>query len=156
MGALQYAGVHTRPDICAKIGEVQAPVTKACVSDLAAVRLCMKQKPIQRLLPIHPKDFTLCAFSDASFLSSKHSKAVYSSSGDPCFCNHTLNLGKSEIRSSTCSLVKQKVSRSTLSAEAVALSTTVDRLLWLRILWAWLEDPGCERSSPEEVLRGRE
>ena len=34
IGALQYAGVHTRPDLCAKIGEVQASVTKATVADL--------------------------------------------------------------------------------------------------------------------------
>ena len=34
VGALQYAGVHTRPDLCAKIGEVQASVTKATVADL--------------------------------------------------------------------------------------------------------------------------
>lgn len=44
--------------------------------------------------------------------------------------------------------------RSTLGAEAAALSTTVDRLLWLRMLWAWLEDPDGEWSNPEEVLEG--
>ena len=45
-----------------------------------------------------------------------------------------------------------RVVRSTLSAEAAALSNTVDRLLWLRMLWAWVEDPECEWGSPEEVL----
>ena len=43
--------------------------------------------------------------------------------------------------------------RSTLSAAAAALSNTVDRLLWLGMLWAWIEDPECEWGSPEEVLQ---
>lgn len=46
--------------------------------------------------------------------------------------------------------------RSTLGAEA-ALSNfnSVDRLLWLRMMWAWLSDPSCEWSSPEKVLQGQ-
>ena len=31
VGVLQYAAVNTRPDIAAKVGEVQARVTRACV-----------------------------------------------------------------------------------------------------------------------------
>ena len=39
-----------------------------------------------------------------------------------------------------------------MGAEAVALSGNVDRLLWLRILWQWLNNPSIEWQSPEKVL----
>ena len=34
VGALQYAAVHTRPDISAKVGELQSAVCKATVAEL--------------------------------------------------------------------------------------------------------------------------
>ena len=34
VGALQYAAVHTRPDLAAKVGELQSSVPKATVNDL--------------------------------------------------------------------------------------------------------------------------
>ena len=34
MGALQYAAVNTRPDVAAKVGEVQSKVTRARIEDL--------------------------------------------------------------------------------------------------------------------------
>ena len=45
------------------------------------------------------------------------------------------------------------VVRSTLSAEATALSGSLDRLSWLRILWAWLCNPSINWTDPAEVLR---
>ena len=46
-----------------------------------------------------------------------------------------------------------RVTRSTLGAESVALSGAVDRLLWLRILWAWLQSFEVKWQQPEEALQ---
>ena len=45
-----------------------------------------------------------------------------------------------------------RVTRSTLGAEAIALSGAVDRLLWIRLLWEWLNNPEVDWRSPEEAL----
>ena len=40
---------------------------------------------------------------------------------------------------------------STLSAEATALSSTLDQLTWIRVYWAWLIDPKIAWQKPETV-----
>ena len=45
-----------------------------------------------------------------------------------------------------------RVTRSALGAEAIALSGTVDRLLWIRLLWDWLSNSEVGWGKPEEVL----
>ena len=45
----------------------------------------------------------------------------------------------------------QRVVTSTLSAEATALSTTLDQLTWIRVYWAWLIDPRISWQKPETV-----
>lgn len=47
-----------------------------------------------------------------------------------------------------------RVFRRTLSAEATALSGTLDRVSWLRILWAWLCNPAIDISDPSTILKG--
>lgn len=157
IGALQYAGVHTRPDLCAKIGEVQASVTRATIADLMQCNRILheaKSHPVSLMvLPIEPKRVTFCAFSDASFLSSKHSTAHQ---GTLVFTTtpEILENKRAVVAPVAWSSKKvPRVVRSTLSAEAAALSNSVDRLLWLRMLWAWVEDPDCEWGSPEDVLQ---
>ena len=46
-----------------------------------------------------------------------------------------------------------RVVRSTLGAEAVALSNTVDRLSWIRVFWAWMKDSRTKWQSPEKLLQ---
>ena len=79
VGALQYAAVHTRPDISAKEGELQSMVCKATVAELITANKVLsesKQHPVSLMvLPIAPQDVTYCAFSDASFLSNKQNSA---------------------------------------------------------------------------------
>ena len=41
---------------------------------------------------------------------------------------------------------------STLAAETVALSTTLDQLSWLRLYWSWLHDPTVQWKQPEAAL----
>ena len=45
-----------------------------------------------------------------------------------------------------------RVVTSTLSAEAMALSHTLDRLSFIRICWEWLKDPSIDCANPEAVL----
>ena len=46
-----------------------------------------------------------------------------------------------------------RVVRSTLSAEATALSGTLDRVSWLRVMWAWLRNPSTDWTNPSEILQ---
>ena len=156
VGALQYAAVHTRPDLSAKIGEIQAVVTKATVGDLILGNKVLheaKTHPVSLMvLPIQPDHVTLCAFSDASFLSGKNSNAHQ---GTLIFVTSPEILANQKAVVAPIAWTSKKVARvvrSTLSAEAAALSNTVDRLLWIRMLWAWISNPDCEWSSPEKVL----
>ena len=48
-----------------------------------------------------------------------------------------------------------RVVRSTLGAEAAALSNSADRLLWIRVLWSTLLDPDCDWTKPEEMLSSK-
>ena len=148
IGALQYASVHSRPDISAKVGEVQATVMKATVAELIQCNKILheaKSHPVSlMILPIAPSEVTLCAFSDASFMSSRHSTAHQ---GTLIFTTTPSMLENQKAIVAPIAWSSKKVPRvvrSTLSAEAAALSNTVDRLLWLRMLWAWVKDPECE------------
>ena len=79
IGALQYASVHSRPDISAKVGELQSAVTKARVKDLLLANKVLqeaKENPVTLMvLPVDPTTVTFCAFSDASFASTKENTA---------------------------------------------------------------------------------
>eukprot|EP00435_Cladocopium_sp_Y103_P049059 s1658_g14.t1 len=79
VGALQYAAVHSRPDIAAKVGELQSAVNRATVAELIQANRVLaeaKQHKVSLMvLPIKPEALTFCAFSDASFLSGKQSCA---------------------------------------------------------------------------------
>ena len=47
----------------------------------------------------------------------------------------------------------QKVVTSTLSAETMSLSSTLDQLSWLKLFWAWLLDSRTKWDRPEETLK---
>ena len=75
-GSLQFAAVHSRPDLCAKVGQLQASIPKGKVSDLLEGNRILyegKQHPVCVLIvPIPLRDVTFCAFSDASFATAKN------------------------------------------------------------------------------------
>ena len=156
MGALQYAAVHTRPDISAKVGELQSAVCKATVAELVAANRVLyeaKQNPVSLMvLPIAPEDVTFCAFSDASFLSNKQNCAHQ---GTLIFATTPQLLeNKRAIVAPVAWTSKRipRVVRSTLGAEAAALCNSVDRLMWIRVLWAWMRNPLCNWRQPEQLL----
>lgn len=157
IGALQYAAVHTRPDISAKVGELQSCVNKAKVEDLILGNRILheaKTNPVSiMVLPIAPEHVTYCAFSDASFMSGKSEVAHQ---GTLIFVTTPEMLANKKAVVAPIAWTSKgipRVVRSTLSAEAAALSNTIDRLLWLRILWAWMCNPECQWSDPEKVLQ---
>ena len=157
VGALQHAAVHARPDIAVKVGELQASVPRATVENLIlASRLLHEAKSNSVTLmtvPISVDRLSFCAFSDASFLPGKEK---FAHQGRLVFATtpELLENKKSEVAPvAWISMKIHRVTRSTLGAEAIALSGAVDRLLWIRLLWEWINNPAIDRGSPEEALQ---
>ena len=156
IGALQYAAVNTRPDISAKVGEIQSKVTRAKVEDLLVVNRVLHEAKTHHvclhILPIPLYETTFCAFSDASFATNKEA-----SSRQGCLIFATgAALLNNEV-GIVCPIAWSsrkipRVVRSTLSAEAVALSGALDRLSWIRLLWEWTKDPSINIAAPEQIL----
>ncbi|CAL1166254.1 unnamed protein product [Cladocopium goreaui] len=114
-----------------------------------------KSKPVNLMIvPIAESKVTFCAFSDASFESgngkpTRQGTLIFTTDG---------NLAKNQ-RTVICPMAWSsrkvpRVVRSTLTAESVALGSTLDRLSWLRVFWEWLKNPGIDWSQPDQVLRG--
>lgn len=105
-----------------------------------------------RLRRIAAEQVTYCAFSDASFLSGTekfaHQGALISATTSEMLDNQRA------VVSPVAWISKKihRVIRSTLGAESVALSGSSDRLLWIRIFWAWLKNPEVEWRNPEDAL----
>ena len=156
IGALQYAAVHTRPDISAKVGELQSRVNACTVEDLGIANKVLaeaKQHPISLMvLPIAVSEVTFCAFSDASFSSVKERAAHQGTLVFATTPNLLENRWTAVAPVAWVSKRLERVVRSTLSAEAAALCNSVDRLMWLRVFWAWMKNPAIEWAKPEQVL----
>eukprot|EP00435_Cladocopium_sp_Y103_P061648 s411_g23.t1 len=156
VGALQYAAVHTRPDLSAKVGELQSSVCRATVAELLLANKVLaeaKQHPVSLMvLPIAPNDVTYCAFSDASFLSNKQNHAHQ---GTLVFATTPELLENRKAVVAPVAWTSKRVPRivrSTLGAEAAALCNSVDRLMWIRVMWAWMRNPDCNWRQPEKLL----
>ena len=129
-GSLQYAAVHTRPDLAAKVGQLQASISKPKAKDLLEANRVLyegKRNEVCLLIaPIPTAKVTFCAFSDASFstatnLAARQGTLTFTTDGE---------LSRNQ-RSVVCPVAwsSKKIPRvvtSTLSAEAVALSATLD------------------------------
>ena len=155
-GSMQYAATQTRPDICAKVGILQSRIPKAKISDLIEANRVLfeaKTHPVSLMVvPIKPSQVAFCAFSDASF---ETKKGDPSRQGTIIFTTDA-GMAKNQL-SVICPIAWSsrkipRVVRSTLSAEASALSSTLDRVSWLRVMWAWLCDPGVDWTNPNEIL----
>ncbi|CAE7909075.1 RE2, partial [Symbiodinium sp. KB8] len=77
VGSLQYAVTHTRPDVAAKLGEVQSQITTGTVQTLlTANRVLREAQEFEQVcvfyLPIPVSNLTFVSFGDASFASSKN------------------------------------------------------------------------------------
>ena len=157
IGSLQYAAVHTRADISAKVGEMQSAVNHATVAQLLEANRILQEakrhKVSLMIVPLQESRVTFCAFSDASFASSNNLTAHQ---GTIIFAttNELLENNSAVVCPIAWSSKKiPRVVRSTLGAEAVALSNTVDRLSWIRVFWAWMKDSRTKWQSPEKLLQ---
>ena len=156
-GSLQYAATQTRPDICAKVGILQSTIPRACIEDLLEANRVLfeaKKHPVSLVVvPIEESRVAFVAFSDASF---ETKKGMSSRQGTIIFTTDA-RMAQNQL-AVICPIAWSsrkipRVIRSTLSAEASALSGTLDRLSWLRIIWAWLRDPSIDWTHPSEVLQ---
>ena len=155
-GSLQYAAVNTRPDLAAKVGEIQSKVTKATVGEMLALNRILHEAKSHaaclHILPIPTSEVTFCAFSDASFATNKDAA---SRQGTIVFAtDRSLENNQVGIVCPIAWSSKRipRVVRSTLSAEAVALSSSLDRLSWIRLFWEWMKHPGSNVMEPAEML----
>lgn len=103
--------------------------------------------------PVSTQDVRFLAFSDASFASKK---APDSHAGSIILTTH-----KDITQNVTCPVSPiswgckkiQKVVTSTLSAETMALTSSLDQLSWLRLFWAWLLDTSIAWQDPTRSLQ---
>ena len=157
VGSLQYAAVHTRPDIASGLSMLQSAVPRATISTLIdANRLLHDAKRHHDtsivIQPIPIDSVRFLAFSDASFASARNPD---SHAGSIILATHSdLNGNKPcSVSPLTWSSRKiQKVVTSTLAAEAVALNSILDQLSWLRLYWAWLLDNSVQWKCPKTAL----
>eukprot|EP00439_Symbiodinium_sp_Y106_P054612 s3577_g7.t1 len=157
VGSLQYAVTHTRPDMAAKLGELQGHTgqrTDPLASQYKVLRETQEQEQVSiHFLPIPPEDITFVSFGDASFASSKnlnpHQGALV------CATDSRLNQNCEAPLSPLTWTSKKipRVARSTLSAEAYATSKAVDMLGWMRALWGVVHVPAFRWQQPEESFR---
>lgn len=139
LGSLQYAAINTRPDLSSKLSFLQSTINHAKIENLMeANRLLHEARKHHEVTitikPIPYTAFRFLAFSDASFSSAtkpdSHAGSIIvgtqSDINQNCQCPISpLTWGCRKI---------QKVVTSTLSAETMALSSTLDQLSWLTVL----------------------
>ena len=156
-GSLQYAAVHTRPDIAAKVGFLQSMVTKGRVKHLLEANKVLHEAKSYAVslmvVPIPEKHVTFCTFSDASFASSKDNNSYQGTLVIATDWRMLQNQKAVIVPVAWASKKISRVVRSTLSAEVVALCGSLDRMSWLRLFWEWIKNPGIDISHPEEVLK---
>ena len=155
-GSLQYAAVHTRPDLAAKCGELQSVVPVATVGDLLLANKVVYEAKTHHvsltIVAIPPTEVTFCGFSDASFATSKSQS---SRQGTLIFATNARLLDNKVAVICPMAWASKKIARvvrSTLSAEAVSLSATLDRLSWIRLFWEWIRNPAIDLTQPDKIL----
>ena len=158
IGSLQYASVHTRPDLASRLSHLQSSINSATSETLLDANKTLHEAKKHSnvsitIQPIACEDLRFLAFSDASFSSKKNPD---SHTGCVIMSTHK------EIGNNTTCLVNpiswgckkiQRVVTSTLAAETVSLSSVLDQLSWIRLCWAWLMDPNVRWQNPEAALR---
>jgi hypothetical protein len=157
VGSLQYAAINTRPDLSSKLSFLQSAINTATIETLQEANRVLHEAKRHHdvtitIRPISPKDFRFMAFSDASFSSANkpdsHAGSIivgtHKDISNNCQCPISpITWGCRKI---------QKVVTSTLSAETMALASTLDHLSWLRLFWAWIHNSQTQWKKPEDML----
>lgn len=156
IGSLQYAAVHTRPDLASSLSFLQSDINKATVATLTAankaLHIAKKHHDVTiKIRPINPRDLRFLALSDASFASKAKPE---SHAGMMILATHKDISQNKACPISPISWGTKKIQRivaSTLSAETSALSTTLNQLTWLRLYWAWVFDQTIKWHDPSNI-----
>ena len=156
-GSLQYAAVHSRPDIATKVAHLQKSIPNARVEHLLMGNKVLNEAKensqvsiIVRPLPLD--EVTFASFGDASFASQQQLRAQQGLFIMAC----TDALAKNETSDFSPIVWNTKqigrVVRSTLSAEAYAMSSSLDKLNWIRVMWGYIRSPKFVWQKPEQSL----
>ena len=157
IGSLQYAAVNTRPDLSSQLSFLQSSINSGTVETLIQANRTLhdakKHHDVSITIhPIAPQDVRFLAFSDASFASKRvpdsHAGMIILTTHKDIV--HNVACPVSPV-SWGCKKI-QKVVTSTLSAETMALTSTLDQLSWLRLFWAWLLDSRTVWQDPTQTL----
>ena len=158
IGSLQYAAVHTRPDISSRLSFLQSDINRAKVSTLVqanqALHEAKKHSDVAiTVKPISIPDIRFLAFSDASFASKGNPN-----SHTGCIIMSTHKNINQNVSCPVSPLVWgckkiQRVVTSTLAAETVSLGTVLDQLSWVKLCWAWTIDDNTPWKKPSQALR---
>jgi hypothetical protein len=157
-GSLQYAAVHSRPDIATRVAYLQKSIPKATVETLLEGNRTLKEAQkfsdtsiIVRSIPLSEVSFA--SFGDASFASARQLSAQQGLFIMAC----SPRLARNETTEFSPIVWHSKqigrVVRSTLSAEAYAMSSSLDKLTWIRCMWGYIKDPNFKWSQPEISLK---
>ena len=157
VGSLQYAAVHTRPDLASRLSMLQSSINKATVDNLIFANQTLHEAKkhhdtIIQIQPIRLEDFRFLAFSDASFASKSNPN---SHTGMLIMGTHKDISTNTSCPVSPIAWGSKKIQRvvtSTLAAETVSLNTVLDHLSWLRLCWGWMLDPTVNWKQPSEAL----
>ena len=159
IGSLQYASVHTRPDLASRLSFLQSDINQATVETLMNANKTLHEAKRHSQVSIHIQpiacqDLRFLAFSDASFASKKnpdsHTGCIIMSTHKDISRNTTCPVNP---MSWGCKKI-QRVVTSTLAAETVSLSSVLDQLSWIRLCWAWMLDSSVRWQKPERTLQG--
>ena len=157
-GSLQYAAVHSRPDLASRVASLQKGINQATVETLLEGNRVLKEAQthaetsvIIRSIPM--EEICFASFGDASFASAKQLSAQQGLFIMAC----TQKLSQNKITEFSPIVWHSKqigrVVRSTLSAEAYAMSSSLDKLTWIRCMWGFIKSPSFAWSRPETALK---
>ena len=157
IGSLQYASVHTRPDLSSRLSILQSSINRATVETLTVANQALHEAKKHhdvtvKIQPIKTQDLRFLAFSDASFASKSNPNshtgsiimATHRDIGNNTRCPvNPISWGCKKI---------QRVVTSTLAAETTSLNTVLDQLSWIRLCWAWILDPKVPWKNPKQAF----
>ena len=158
IGSLQYAATNGRPDLSCRLSLLQAKVTCATVADLMhGNKLLADAKRFSdvsiKIQSMSPDKIRFLSFSDAAFATQEK---AHSQKG--CLILATTDEIDQTKNSNVSPLVwfSKKINRvvaSTLASETYALSGALDLLSWIRMHWAWINNPTINWRNPEITLK---
>ena len=142
----------------AKVSFMQKRICSAEVKDLIEASKILKEAKETSetsilVQPIPMSDVTFASFGDASFASESQMKAQQGVFIAAC----TKELGENKIFEISPiawhSKQNSRVVRPTLSAEACAMSSSLDKLTWIKCMWAIIKDGRFKRQKTEVSLQ---